>query len=103
MSVIDPSGCSGFDWDKGNAEKNWKKHHVSPSESEQIFFNRPLLVAPDESHSDKEPRFYALGRTDLERPLFVVFTIRGNLIRVICARDMNRREREAFKSHEKNP
>jgi len=97
VSTPDLSRCTGFEWDKGNSEKNWLKHDVSPLQSEQIFFNQPLIVAPDEAHSQKEIRFYGLGRTDQERPLFVVFTIRKNLIRVISARDMSREEKEVYK------
>jgi uncharacterized DUF497 family protein len=41
-------------------------------------------------------RFYALGRTDGERRLFVVFTLRGTRIRVISARDMSRKERDEY-------
>ncbi len=92
--------CAGFEWDTNNAEKNWKKHHVSPSECEEMFFNRPLVVADDEKHSKNENRFYALGRTDGGRHMFVVFTVRKDLIRVISARDMNRKERKACQSHE---
>jgi hypothetical protein len=88
--------CVGFDWDEGNLLKNWEKHGVSAFECEQVFFNRPLIAAPDEMHSSTEPRFYALGQTDAYRLLFIAFTIRGRLIRVISARDMNRRERKAF-------
>ena len=53
-------------------------------------------VAEDEKHSEIERRYYALGHTDGGRSLFVVFTIRGDLIRVISARDMNRRERRLY-------
>jgi len=55
-----------------------------------------LIAAPGEKHSSKEPRFYMLGHTDKGRRLFVVFTIRGGLIRVVSARDMNRRERRLY-------
>ena len=89
----DLSGCEGFQWDEGNAEKSWRKHGVSRSECEQIFFNRPLLIADDAKHSEQERRYYALGVTDAGRHLFEVFTLRGVLIRVISARDMSRRER----------
>ncbi len=89
--------CTGFEWDKGNRDKNWLKHRVSNSECEQIFFNRPLIIHFDEMHSGKEDRFYALGHTDLGRNLFIVFTIRGTKIRVISARDMSREEREIYK------
>ncbi len=92
--------CTGFEWDEHNAEKNQQRHHVMPSECEEIFFNRPLVVADDVRHSEKENRFYALGHTDSGRMLFVVFTIRRNLIRVISARDMNRKERKVYKSYE---
>ena len=88
--------CTGFEWDEGNVDKNWLKHKVSDVECEETFFNEPLLMAPDVAHSFREPRFYALGQTDTGRRLFVVFTIRGQLIRVISARDMSRRERKEY-------
>ncbi|MBK9350280.1 MAG: BrnT family toxin [Sulfuritalea sp.] len=87
----------GFDWDKGNARKNYK-HGVSMAEAEQVFFNVPLLLLEDAGHSHQEPRFHALGRTDGNRVLHVSFTLRGSgtLIRVISARDMHRKERAAY-------
>ena len=88
---------TGFNWDKGNLLKNWEKHGVSAFECEQIFFNHPL-VAEDEKHSQREERCYVLGQTDAGRLLFVVFTVRSNLIRVISARDMNKKERELYKT-----
>ena len=88
--------CVGFDWDKGNIDKNWLKHKASPAECEQVFFNRPLVVHNDVMHSKSEKRFYALGKTDSKRTLFIAFTVRGNLIRVISAREMSRKEREVY-------
>lgn len=90
------SRCTGFQWDEGNVLKIWERHGVSPAECEQVFFNRPLVVASDEKHSSAESRFYALGHADTRRLLFVVFTIRGKLVRVISARDMSRRERRIY-------
>jgi uncharacterized DUF497 family protein len=89
-------GVTGFQWDQGNLEKNWLKHGVSPLECEQVFFNQPLVVVPDLKHSQGEERFYALGRTDTDRYLFVVFTVRGRKLRVISARDINRKERSIY-------
>jgi hypothetical protein len=94
--------CRGFDWDGGNIEKNWQKHQVSPAECEQIFFNHPLVIQDDMQHSDTEKRFYALGKTDMKRFLFIAFTVRNNLIRVISARDMSRKERRLFGNEETN-
>jgi uncharacterized DUF497 family protein len=92
------SQATGFDWDAGNLEKNWRKHQVSAAECEQIFFNEPLVAASDVAHSESEPRFYALGQTDAGRMLFVAFTLRGRHLRVISARDMSRKERKVYAS-----
>ena len=92
----DIAKCKGFQWDEGNLDKNWYHHQVTNGECEEVFFNTPLVIAPDIRHSQKEQRYYALGRTDADRWLFVVFTIRGDLIRVISARDMNMREMRKY-------
>lgn len=86
-----------FEWDQGNLEKNWLKHGVSPLECEQVFFNQPF-IASDPKHSQNEERFFALGRTDTDRYLFLAFTVRGKKIRVISARDMNKKERKIYGS-----
>jgi len=93
------AATEGFDWDDGNAPKNWTKHRVTTAECEQVFFNAPLVVAADPPHSQQEPRFFALGQTDAGRRLFVAFTLRGPLLRPISARDMSRRERAAYARH----
>ena len=86
----------GFQWDKGNIKKNWLKHRVLNSECEQVFFNKPLIVANDVKHSQNENRWFVLGRTDLDRRLFIVFTVRNRLIRIISARDMTKKERKIY-------
>jgi len=91
---------TGFDWDQGNRDKNWIRHQVSNGECEEVFFNQPLLVAPDEGHSQHEVRFYALGQTNAGRRLFVVFTVRGSLLRIISARDMSKKERRIYDGEE---
>jgi uncharacterized DUF497 family protein len=88
--------CTGFEWDEGNATKNWEQHDVAATECEQVFFNRPLIARRDAGHSDAEARFFVLGRTDGGRLLFVVFTIRQSNVRVISARDMTRAERQVY-------
>ena len=98
-ALIELSICTGFDWDDGNLSKNWEKHKVAYWECEQLFFNHPFTAAPDEKHSAHEARFYALGKTDLGRKLFIVFTIRNKLIKIISARDMNRKEKQKYKEY----
>lgn len=97
--MIDLESISGFDWDEGNARKN-EKHGVSTAEAEQVFFNQPLLLLEDGAHSRSEPRFHALGKTDVGRTLHITFTLRqsGALIRVISARDMHRKERAIYEN-----
>lgn len=90
------AACTGFEWDAGNVDKNRERHRVSAAECEQVFFQRPLLIAPDPEHSHDEARYAALGRTSDGRRLTIVFTIRGSLIRVISARPMSRREGRAY-------
>jgi|SRR5271165_3195573 len=95
--------CVGFDWDEWNTSKNWKRHRVTPEEAEDVFFHEPLVVRGDSKHSKDERRYQALGQTSIGRLLFVAFTVRRKLIRVISVRDMNRREAEAYRSYEENP
>jgi uncharacterized DUF497 family protein len=89
-------GCTGFDWDEGNVDKNWHRHGVAFWEAEDVFFNEPLLVRSDGLHGSTEARYLALGQTNSGRLLFVSFTVRGALLRVISARDMTRREVVAY-------
>ncbi len=65
---------TGFEWDKGNRDKKF----------------------PDVKHSTKEERNFAFGITNDGRLLTVVYTVRGSKIRVISARDMNRKEKKFY-------
>jgi uncharacterized DUF497 family protein len=88
--------CTGFEWDEGNADKNWETHEVACGVAESVFFNRPLIVASDVAHSQRVRRYAALGRTDEGRRLAVIFAVRATLVRVISARDMSKRERRIY-------
>ena len=87
---------TGFEWDARKAPKLPVRHSVEPGECEQAFFREPFLVVFDEKHSGTERRWQALGQTLADRKLFLVFTVRGALIRIIAARDMNRKERRTY-------
>ena len=91
---------TGFDWDAGNRGKN-AKHRVSDDECEEVFFNLPLLLSPDEAHSEHEDRYHVLGQTHAGRRLFIAVTMRGTHIRVISARDMRQSERGVYDEAEK--
>ena len=97
--MIDFSKVIGFDWDVGNARKN-AKHDVSQAEVEQLFSDPSLIVMRDEKHSETEIRYIAFGCTADDRLLQTAFTLRSSstLIRIISARDANRRERKTYES-----
>ena len=96
--MIDWKKVIGFDWDAGNKHKSAERHAVSRFESEQVFFNQPLLVLIDQKHSQNEARYHALGASNSARFLHITFTLRFDetLIRVISARDMHRKERNIY-------
>ena len=87
--------CESFQWDEGNSEKNWISHKVTKAEAEQVFFNKPVILS-NSKISKKEKHWYLLGKTDQDRKLFAVFTIRDTSIRIISARDMSKKEKEVY-------
>ncbi len=90
-----------FEWDEGNFNKIRETHIVEPLECEQVFHNNPTYFY-DEKHSQKEDRYAAYGVTDQGRKLFIVFTIRNNKMRIISARNQNKKERRAYEKTKDN-
>lgn len=82
----------GFEWDDANRDKNLKKHGVTSGECEEVFFDSKKVVREDATHSQTEARHYCIGKTRGDRILFISFTIRKSRIRIISARDVNRKE-----------
>ena len=82
-----------FEWDKGNKDKNWTLHQVTYQECEEVFYDPKKKVFKDNLHSGKEERYLILGNTKRNRLLFVAFTQRGDKLRVISARHLNKKER----------
>ena len=102
MGEKDPlAACTGFDWNEANVAKNWERHRVTPEEAEDVFFHDPFVLRSDLGHSKREKRYLVLGKTAQDRKLFIAFTIRGTLIRVISVRNMSRREVEEYQRYEK--
>ncbi len=97
---MDSNNIHGFDWDENNREKNWEMHQVSIGECEEVFFNLPLLISTDSAPSHQEPRSFILGQTNTGRSLFIAFTIRGERIRLISARDMSSKERAIYEQED---
>jgi len=94
MISINNTQVVKFEWDKGNQEKNQNKHKVSITEAEEVFFDNDKQEYPDPIHSKKEIRKIVVGSTKGGRLLFLVYTIRNKKIRIISARDLNKRKEE---------
>lgn len=85
-----------FDWDKGNVDKSYQKHGITPNEAEEVFLDEKAIIIRDIKHSQKEERFILLGKTMGEKLLFIVFTMRGVKIRIVSARVANQKERRQY-------
>lgn len=101
MEEIDLSEIEGFEWDEGNLTKNKEKHNVDYKECEEVFSNQPFYF-PDRKHSQNEQRWLVYGVTNTGRYLTCVFTIREKLIRIISAREQNKKEKKVYKNHINN-
>ena len=80
-----------FEWDDGNIDKN-KKHNVDDKEAEEIFLDLKKKTFKDHLHSNGEERFRVVGKTKKGRLLLIVFTMRKSKIRIISARNINKKE-----------
>jgi len=85
-----------FEWDQGNKDKNLVKHKVTDEECEETFFDSDKKVANTLVKIKGENRYLLIGATKTERLLFIVFTVREQKIRVISARDLNKKERNLY-------
>jgi hypothetical protein len=85
-----------FEWDPGKAATNARKHGVTFEEAATAFVDPFGRVVEDPRHSTSEPRFALLGYSENQRLLAVMFTERGDRIRLISARKATRRERHDY-------
>jgi len=86
-----------FEWDEWNIRKNRLKHRTLSDEIEQAFTDPQKKIFADVLHSKKEDRYIGIGKTNKDRILYIVFTIRNKKrVRVISARDLNRKERSLY-------
>ncbi len=95
--MVDLSKITGFEWDKWNRDKSYKKHSITPNQTEEVFLDKDLIIKNDLKHQEQEKRYIALGETTEGEILFVVFTIRKDKIRIISGRRANRKEKEVYK------
>jgi uncharacterized DUF497 family protein len=85
-----------FEWDEQKAKVNLKKHGVSFKEASTVFADPLASTIDDPLHSEEEDRFITLGESHRGRLLVVIFTERGENIRIISARLATRHERKDY-------
>ena len=83
-----------FEWGAENAAMDFRKRGVRFAEAATIFEDDALLTMVDE-HPDEE-RFVALGTGSLGRIIVVLYTLRGERIRIISARKATPSERHQY-------
>lgn len=91
MAVSNLRDVTGFEWDEANV-KHIARHNATPSEAEDVFFDTNNVLNEDLKHSIAENRFIIIGKTKEGRLLYQIFTKRGNKIRIISSRDINKKE-----------
>lgn len=84
-----------FEWDDGKAASNWLDHGVPFETARDVFKDIFAIEWTDDRHGDAEERFVTVGMVE-NRLLFVSYTLRGERIRIISAREAEPRERRRY-------
>jgi len=82
-------------WDPEKARINMKQHGIRFSDAEMVLFDPNALTRGDLDVKN-EQRFVSIGIDAIGRVLVVVYTYRGEDIRLISARSATKRERERY-------
>jgi uncharacterized protein len=91
--------CVGFEWDdESKAGANLRKHGVRMPEAIPVFDDPHAVTIVDDESDPSEQRFITLGMGALGRPLVVVYTWRGENIRIISARPAEAHERDQYEA-----
>lgn len=87
-----------YEWDPGKAKLNLKKHGVHFADAVAVLEDELALTIRDPLPVEEE-RWITLGRDAVGRLLIVVYTWRGERIRLISARRAMARERRQYEEH----
>lgn len=82
------------EWDPGKARANARKHGVDFADAATVLHDERAVTVRDDD-ADEE-RFVTVGQDALGRILVVVFTWRGDRVRLISGRRATRRERRVY-------
>ena len=82
---------TNFEWDDHKNAINKAKHNISFEAAAYVFSDPYRIIIDDYLHSEDEDRLITIGRAN--KILFVVYTERGDVIRLISARKATPKER----------
>jgi uncharacterized protein len=85
---------AGFEWDERKARTNFRRHRVDFADATTVFEDVRAVTVVDEDPD--EERYATIGTDALGQELVVVYTVRGERIRIISARRATRRERAQY-------
>ena len=85
-----------YEWDEHKAESNLIKHGVAFEEAKTVFDDPLYVDFYDPDHSVSENRYIIIGESCKQRLLFVSYTERGNIVRLISAREATPSERKGY-------
>jgi uncharacterized DUF497 family protein len=88
-----------FEWDKGKATSNRKKHGVSFEEASTVFGDPLSVTVSDPDHSIGEERFITIGLSGGGGLLVVAHLDSENTIRIFSARKATHLERRTYEDH----
>jgi hypothetical protein len=91
-----------FEWDEEKAISNLLKHGISFDESKSVFYDNFAIMSLDIEHSITEERFVLIGYSINNRILYISFTERNNIIRIISTRKSTKNERLLYEKNYKN-
>jgi len=86
-------------WDIEKAASNVKKHQVSFEEATTVFSDPLAVIFDDEAQSVHEQREIIVGHSLNNRLLLVIFTDRGDSVRIISARLATKKERNDYEEY----
>ena len=84
-----------FEWDPAKDIANRRKHGVRFADAVAVFEDE-LAITIDDDHANEE-RFITIGSDVLGRVLTVIYTWRGDDIRIISARKATAREARVYR------
>jgi uncharacterized DUF497 family protein len=87
--------AEGFEWDDAKATRNWRDHGITFEMAREVFRDAFALEWIDDSQDAQETRYVIIGLVE-SRLLFVAYTMRGDVIRIISARKAEPFERRRY-------